>query len=131
MKRSAAGLLLAMALGAFTPAFATAAEVDTRSNVVTADAVCDAGNSRGGAAALAALVAAAVNAGVSNVACDVDVLNNSVNNLLQNADIHAIENILNNSPILNDLNISDITVSVLDGVTTINVLGGPVLVLGQ
>lgn len=129
MKRSAAGLLLAMALSAFTPAFAAAAEVNTGSNVITAnDTVCTAGNNRGGAAALTSLVAAAVAVGgVDVIVCDVDVLNNSLNNLLQNADIHVLENILNNSPILNDLNISDISVSVLDGVTTISVLGAPIL----
>jgi hypothetical protein len=126
MKRSAAGLILAMALSAFAPATAAAAEVDTSSKIVTQTA-CEAGNDRGGAAALAALVAAAVDVG-GVVVCDVDVLNDSLNNLLQNADIHVIENILNNSPILNDLNISDITVNVLTGVTTISVLGSPVLV---
>jgi hypothetical protein len=130
MKRSAAGLLLAMALSAFTPAFAAAAEVNTGSNVVTAnDTVCTAAGNRGGAAGLAALVAAAVAVGgVNAVVCDVDVLNNSLNNLLDDARIHVLENILNNSPILNDLNISDITVNVLGGVTTISVLGAPVLV---
>jgi hypothetical protein len=126
MKRSAAGLILAMALSAFAPATAAAAEVDMSSKIVTQTA-CEAGNDRGGAAALAALVAAAVDVG-GVVVCDVDVLNDSLNNLLQNADIHVIENILNNSPILNDLNISDITVNVLTGVTTISVLGSPVLV---
>ena len=129
MKRSAAGLLLAMALSAFTPAFAAAAEVNTGSNAVTqGETVCTAGNNRGGAAALTSLVAAAVAVGgVDVIVCDVDVLNNSLNNLLQNADIHVLENILNNSPILNDLNISDITVNVLGGVTTISVLGAPIL----
>jgi hypothetical protein len=127
MKRSAAGLLLAMALSGFAPAYAAAAEVNTGGNVVTQNEICDA-TSRGGAAALAALVAAAVQVGSVQV-CNVDVLNNSLNNLLQNADIHVLENILNHSPILNDLNISDITVNVLGGVTTISVLGAPVLVL--
>lgn len=131
MKRSAAGLLLAMALSGFAPAYAAAAQVNTGSNVITAnDTACTAGGNRGGAAALASLVGAAVAVGgVDAIVCDVDVLNNSVNNLLQNADIHVLENILNNSPILNDLNISDITVNVLGGVTTISVLGAPVLVL--
>ena len=129
MKRSAAGLLLAMVLSGVTPAAAAAAEVNAGQNVVTAnDTVCTAGNNRGGAAALTSLVAAAVAVGgVDVIVCDVDVLNNSLNNLLQNADIHVLENILNNSPILNDLNISDITVNVLGGVTTISVLGAPIL----
>ena len=129
MKRSAAGLLLAMALSAFTPAFAAAAEVNTGSNVITAnDTVCTAGNNRGGAAALTSLVAAAVAVGgVDVIVCDVDVLNNSLNNLLQNADIHVLENILNNSPILSGITIQDITVNALTGVTTISVLGGPVI----
>ena len=126
MKRSAAGLLLAMALSTLAPATAAAAEVNMGTKVVTQTA-CEAGNNRGGAAALAALVAAAVDVG-GVVICDVDVLNNSLNNLLQNADIHAIENILNNSPILNDLNISDITVEVLTGGTVINVLGSPLVI---
>jgi hypothetical protein len=129
MKRSVAGLLLATALSAFAPAAAAAAEVNTSPNVATAT-TCEAGGNRGGAAALAALISAAVAVGgVDAVVCDVDVLNNSLNNLLQNADIHVLENILNNSPILNDLNISDITVNVLGGVTTISVLGAPVLVI--
>ena len=131
MKKRISGLVLALGIMAFAPATAAAAEVNMGSHVVTQDAACEAGGNRGGAAALAALVAAAVAANVSNVACDVDVLNNSLNNLLQNADIHVIENILNNSPILNDLNISDITVDVdaLTGGTVINVLGGPVITL--
>jgi hypothetical protein len=76
---------------------------------------------RGGAAALVALVQAVVNANVGVAACDVDVnvLNNSLNNLLQNADIHVLENILNHSPILSGF---DITVeNVLNGVQ-VNVL---------
>jgi hypothetical protein len=126
MKRSVAGLLLAVTLGAMTPAAAAAAEVDMGPKVVTQTA-CEAGNNRGGAAALAALVAAAVDVG-GVVVCDVDVLNDSLNNLLQNADIHVLENILNNSPILNDLNISDITVEVLSDGTVINVLGSPLVI---
>ena len=130
MKRiSASALLLALALSAFTPAAAAAAQPgDTGASL--AQTTCEAGNDRGGTAALAALIAAAVDVGGVNV-CDVDVLNNSLNNLLQNADIHVLENILNNSPILNDLNISDITVDVdvLTGITTISVLGAPVLVI--
>ena len=130
MKRiSVSGLLLALALSAFSPAAAAAAQPsDTATSF--AQTTCEAGHARGGAAALASLIAAAVDVGGVNV-CDVDVLNNSLNNLLQNADIHVLENILNNSPILNDLNISDITVDVdvLTGITTISVLGAPVLVI--
>ena len=131
MKKRLSGLLLALGIMAVAPATAAAAEVSMGSHSVTQTA-CEAGGNRGGAAALASLIGAAVAVGgVDAVVCDVDVLNNSVNNLLQNADIHVLENILNNSPILNDLNISDITVDVdaLTGVTTISVLGAPILVL--
>lgn len=128
MKKQISGLVLALALMGLAPATAAAAEVNMGAKAATANADCDAGNGRGGARALALLVAAAVDAGGVN-ACGIDVLNNSLNNLLQNADIHVLENILNNSPILNDLNISDITVNVLGGVTTISVLGAPILVL--
>lgn len=130
MKRVlASAILLALALSALTPATAAAAQPGGTPAIV-AQTACEAGNARGGAAALAALVAAAVDAGGVNV-CDVSVLDGSLNNLLQNADIHVLENILNNSPILNDLNISDITVDVdvLTGITTISVLGAPVLVI--
>ena len=130
MKKRLSGLLLALGIMAFAPATAAAAEVNMGSVAVTQTA-CDAAGNRGGAAALAALVAAAVGADVDVLACDISVLNNSLNNLLQNADIHVLENILNNSPILSDLNISDITVDVdaLTGGTVINVLGGPVITL--
>ena len=82
---------------------------------------------RGGAAAFASLISAAVNAtvpvGVNACDIDINVLNNSLNNLLQNADIHVLENILNNSPILSGF---DITVTdVLNGVQ-VNVLSGGV-----
>lgn len=75
---------------------------------------------RGGAAGL---VAAVVQANV----CDVHILNNSLNNLLRNADIDVLNNILNNSPILsgNDV-IDDITIE--DNQITVSILGGPVLV---
>ena len=130
MKKRLSGLVLALGMMAFAPSAAAAAEVNMGSVAVTQTA-CDAAGNRGGAAALAALVAAAVAADVDVLACDISVLNNSLNNLLQNADIHVLENILNNSPILNDLNISDITVDVdaLTGGTVINVLGGPVITL--
>jgi hypothetical protein len=68
------------------------------------DPGCVADVDRGGAAALVALVQANVLAGVN--VCDINVLNNSLNNLLQNADIHVLENILNNSPILSGFDIN-------------------------
>ena len=75
-----------------------------------------------GGSGAAGLVAAVVNANV----CDVNILNNSLNNLLRNADIHVLENILNNSPILsyNDVDISRV---VSDNQIAITILGGPVL----
>ena len=76
---------------------------------------------RGGAAALVSLVQANVLAGVN--VCDIDILNRSLNNLLRNADIHVLENILNNSPILSGFTIE--VTDVLNGVQ-INVLGGGV-----
>ncbi len=128
MKKQISGLVLALALMGLAPATAAAAEVNMGSNTTSQSPACDAGSNRGGAAALTSLVAAAVAVGGVNViVCD--VLNNSLNNLLQNADIHVLENILNNSPILSGITISDITVNALTGVTTITVLGGPVLVL--
>lgn len=92
-------------------------------------ATCTGSSDRGGAAALIALVNANVQVGAVNV-CEIDVLNNSLNNLLQNADIHVLENILNNSPILS---YNDITVTFDDvlnrNVVTISVLSAPVLVI--
>jgi hypothetical protein len=85
---------------------------------VGAQASCEIG--RGGAAGL---VAAVVQANV----CDVYVLNDSVNNLLRNADIHVLENILNNSPILS-FNDVELTRVISDNNITITVLGGPVLI---
>ena len=63
--------------------------------------------------------------------CEVRILNNSVNNLLQNADINVLQDILNNSPILsnNNITIQDINVDVLTGTTTITLLGGTVITL--
>jgi hypothetical protein len=83
---------------------------------------CATTSGHGGAAALIALVNANVS-GVGVNVCDIDVnvLNNSLNNLLQNADIHVLENILNNSPILND-SLNNIQVVALNGVG-INILG--------
>lgn len=125
MKKRISGLLLAIGIMAFAPATAAAAEVNMGSNVRMQDTVCEAAGNRGGAAALAALVAAAVAADVDVIACDVNVLNNSLNNLLQNADIHVLENILNNSPILSDITIQDI--QVLEDGIQIAVLGGPII----
>ncbi len=101
MKRSfVPALALALTLAA-APAGAAAAQPSDPGTNLVAPSTCTAGTGRGGAAALAALVAAAVNVG--NVsAC---VLNDSLNNLLQNADIHVLENILNNSPILSGFTI--------------------------
>jgi 1-aminocyclopropane-1-carboxylate deaminase/D-cysteine desulfhydrase-like pyridoxal-dependent ACC family enzyme len=125
MKKRLSGLLLAIGIMALAPATAAAAEVNMGSNVRMQDTVCEAAGNRGGAAALAALVAAAVAADVDVIACDVNVLNNSLNNLLQNADIHVLENILNNSPILSDITIQDI--QVLEDGIQIAVLGGPII----
>jgi 1-aminocyclopropane-1-carboxylate deaminase/D-cysteine desulfhydrase-like pyridoxal-dependent ACC family enzyme len=125
MKKRLSGLLLAIGIMAFAPATAAAAEVNMGSHVRTQDTVCEAAGNRGGAAALAALVAAAVAADVDVIACDVNVLNNSLNNLLQNADIHVLENILNNSPILSDITIQDI--QVLEDGIQISVLDGPII----
>jgi hypothetical protein len=80
---------------------------------------------RGGAAALVTLVQANIgNVGVNVCDVEVEILNNSLNNLLQNADVHVIENILNNSPFLND-----ITVVVEGNNIVISVLGAPILAI--
>jgi hypothetical protein len=125
MFRIAATFVLAIAIGTFAlPASSAAAAETTFAPSPTTHTTCDATSSRGGAAGLvAAVVQAAVNA------CDVRVLDDSVNNLLQNADIHVLENILNNSPILSGITVQDINVDVLTGTTTITLLGGDVLVL--
>ena len=104
MKKRLMGPILALALMGLAPATAAAAEANMGSNAVT-QTVCEAAGNRGGAAALAALVRRPSLRDVDVIACDVNVLNDSLNNLLQNADIHVLENILNNSPILNDMNI--------------------------
>ncbi len=90
---SVPAVLLAMALSAFAPATAAAAQPSATDATVTARDNCNVG----GAAALVLVVAGL---------CDVVEVNDSLNNLLQNADIHVLENILNNSPILNDLTIT-------------------------
>ncbi len=127
MLRTTAAFVLALMIGAFAlPATTAAAAEPAVSPSAISQTTCDATSTRGGAAGLvAAVVQAAVNA------CDVNILNHSVNNLLRNADIHVLENILNNSPILNDLTITvqNIDVNVLTGVTTISVLSGGVPVI--
>ena len=74
----------------------------------------------GGAAALAALIAAAVDAdivvgGICNVS--VELLNNSLNNLLRNANINVLNDSLNNL-----LRNADVDVTVIDGDVVVNVL---------
>lgn len=75
------------------------------------------------------LVAAIVQAQVR----DINVLNisDSLNNLLQNADVAVLTNFLNDSEVLSRFNITvqDIDVNVLTGVTTITLLGGTVITL--
>jgi hypothetical protein len=114
MKRlSVPAVLLAMALSAFSPAAAAAAQPGDTGTTLAATGNCRVG----GAAALVNVVAGL---------CNTEVLNNSLNNLLQNADIDVLNNILNNSPILNDLDL-DITITdvdVLTGGIQIAVLGG-------
>jgi hypothetical protein len=56
---------------------------------------------------------------------DVDILNNSLNNLLRNADIRALNNILNN----NDVEITITDVDILSPTQVqVNVLGGGVII---
>ncbi len=96
---------------------------------------CDVQNAGGGgAAALIALVNVNAVVPVGANVCDVDVLNNSLNNLLRNADIDVLSNILNNSPILNN-SLNDLTITVQDvidgGVLSgiqVNVLSGGIVV---
>lgn len=87
-------------------------------------------SSRGGAVALASLISAAVAAAdVADVqVCDVHVLNNSLNNLLRNADIDVLNNVLNNSAnnILRDANIE--VLNITDNVIQVNILSGGIVV---
>jgi hypothetical protein len=81
-----------------------------------------------GLPALAGLIVANVEANVAVPICqvnvDIDALNNSLNNLLRNANIEVLNNSLNNL-----LQGADIEVEVIDdSPITISVLGGPVLV---
>jgi len=126
MLRTIATMLIALSMLALPAAPAAAATAATSIGPATAQTTCDATSKEGGAAGLmAAVVQAAVNV------CDVRILNNSVNNLLQNADINVLQDILNNSPILsnNNITIQDINVDVLTGTTTITLLGGTVITL--
>jgi hypothetical protein len=117
MKRlSVPAILLAMALSAFSPAAAAAAQPGDTGTTLTAT-----GNCRVGGAALLVNVVAGL--------CNTEVLNDSLNNLLQNADIHVLENILNNSPILNDLDITVTDIDVLAGGVNITLLGGTVITI--
>ena len=108
---SVPAVLLAMALSAFSPAAAAAVQPSDAGTTIAARDNCNVG----GAAALVNVVAGL---------CDVVEVNDSLNNLLQNADIHVLENILNNSPILNDLSITVTDIDVLTGGIQIAVLGG-------
>jgi len=119
MKRlSVPAILLAMALSAFSPAAAAAAQPGDPGTTLAAT-----GNCRVGGAALLVNVVAGL--------CNTEVLNDSLNNLLRNADIDVLNNILNNSPILNDLDL-DITITdvdVLAGGINITLLGGTVITI--
>ena len=99
MRRKILPLILGSALSIAAIAPAAASNHD--------DPTCTVQNAgRGGAAALVALVNANLVLPIGANACDIDILNNSLNNLLQNADIHVLENILNNSPILNNWDVN-------------------------
>ena len=116
MRRKLLPFLLggALSIAAVAPAAATSHDVN--------DCNIDLDQSGGGTAALAALIAAAVDADVAVPICNVSVelLNNSLNNLLQNADIDVLNNSLNNL-----LRGSDIDVTVIDGDVIVSVLSGP------
>lgn len=81
---------------------------------------------RQGLPGVAGLITAVVQANVGVEIChvDVDVLNNSLNNLLRNANIEVLNNALNNL-----LQGADINVEVIDdSPITVSVLGGPVII---
>jgi hypothetical protein len=113
MRRAILSLMIA---GSLIMATAAPAAAQTTCNLPAAP-------QRGGAAGLVALVQAVVNANVGVAACDIDVniLNRSLNNLLRDANIRALNNILNNSPILSNDAIDVTVTEVLNGVQ-INVL---------
>lgn len=86
----------------------------------------DASN-RGGAAALAGLIAVAANiqanviAGVCDI--DVDILNNSLNNLNIQVLNNALNNLLRNSDIIDDVNVLN------DSQIQVNLLSGPSFII--
>ena len=104
----------ALSIAAVAPAAASSHDVNN-CNIAT-------DQRGGGAAALASLISAAVAADVAVPICNVSVelLNNSLNNLLQNADIDVLNNSLNNL-----LRNADIDVTVVDGDIIVDVLSGP------
>jgi hypothetical protein len=84
------------------------------------DTVCEI--ERGGAAGLVAAV-------VQANACDIQILNDSLNNLLQNADIRVLNNILNNNDVDVDLQIAEDGIFILnDSVVSVTLLGGTVII---
>lgn len=84
---------------------------------------------RGGNAALAALIAAVVDVEANVGICEVNVLNNSLNNLLRKANIEVLNNSLNN--LLRDSNIEIVSIerSLNNNVVTVDVLSGPDIIL--
>lgn len=76
---------------------------------------------RGGAAGLVDAVVQ-VAAGVD----DIEIANNSLNNLLRNADIDVLNNVLNNS--LNDLEIRILEGGITDNNIVVSVLSGGVVI---
>lgn len=83
----------------------------------------------GGAAALASLIGIAADVSVGANVCDVtvEVLNNSLNNLLRNANIEVLNNSLNNllrnADIIDDVNVLN------DSQIQVNLLSGPSFIL--
>ena len=103
--------------GALTAAFAAPAAAQTSCVTDTTQ--------RGGAAALASLISAAVNnVAVTVQACDINVLNDSLNNLLRNANIEVLNDSLNN--LLRNANIE--VVSIDGNVIQVNILSGGIVV---
>ena len=107
--------------GALTAAFAAPASAATCS-------VDQADVGRGGTAAVAALIAAAVEAAVAAGvnACDINIANDSLNNLLRNADIlnNSLNNLLRNADI-----IDDVTVNVLSGTIDVTLVDDSVITI--
>lgn len=74
------------------------------------------------------LIAAVVQAQVSDV--DVVVLNNSLNNLLRDADIEVLKNFLNDSEVLSRFNITITDIQILnENQVQVNILGGGSIIL--